>query len=154
MADFIDMESRDNQQRVLEEFRHHLKFDRSKTKAFDVSPLGLVEMSRQRVRSSLFQSMTEVCPNCEGRGRVFTPEVVTGELEIALRKLTADRKENELLLKVHPAVALHLMEQEYSLLQQLENHTRTKLHLRDDPLMRLDDFVVFSLPSKKQLNLR
>ncbi|MBW7998396.1 MAG: Rne/Rng family ribonuclease [Candidatus Glassbacteria bacterium] len=154
VADFIDMESRENKQRVLEEFRHHLKYDRSKTKAFDVSPLGLVEMSRQRVRSSLFQSMTEPCPNCEGRGRVFTPEVVTGELEIILRKLTADRRESELLLRVHPAVALHLMEQERLLLRQLENHTRTRLHLRDDPLMRLDDFAVFSLPSKKQLDIR
>ncbi len=154
VGDFIDMESRENQQKLLDEFRSLLKFDRSKTKAFDVSPLGLVEMSRQRVRSSLFQSMTEPCPNCDGRGRVYTPEVVTGELEIALRKLTSDGKESELLVKVHPAVALHLMEEEYSLLQQMESHTKTKLRLRDDPLMRLDDFVVFSMPSKKQLNLR
>jgi ribonuclease G len=154
VVDFIDMESRENQQKVLEEFRHLLKFDRSKTKAFDVSPLGLVEMSRQRVRSSLFQSMTDICPNCEGRGRVFTPEVVTGELENFLRKITADRSENELLLKVHPAVALHLMEQEYSLLQQLESHTRTRLRLRDDPLMKLDDFTVFSLPSKRKLEIK
>ncbi len=154
VADFIDMESRENQQKMLDEFRHLLKFDRSKTKAFEVSPLGLVEMSRQRVRSSLFQSMTELCPNCDGRGRVFTPEVVTGQLEMALRKLTAERNESELLLRVHPAVALHLMEQECSLLKQLENHTKARLRLRDDPLMRLDDFAVFSLPSKKQLNLR
>ena len=101
-----------------------------------------------------YHDYLELCWICEGRGRVFTPEVVTGELEIALRKLTADRSENELLLKVHPAVALHLMEQEYSLLQQLESHTHTRLHLRDDPLMRLDDFVVFSLPSKRKLEIK
>ena len=154
VIDFIDMESRENQQKVLEEFRRHLKLDRAKTKAFDVSQLGLVEMSRQRVRTSLFQSLTEPCPTCEGRGRIFTPEVVTGELEIALRKISPNYRNSQLMLKVHPSVALHLMEQEYQLLQKLESETRTKLLLRDDPLMRIDNFAIFTLPSRRQIELK
>ena len=153
VCDFIDMETRENQQKVLDEFRKHLKFDRAKTKAFDVSPLGLVEMSRQRVRSSLFHSLTVPCPSCEGRGRIFTPEMVTAEIEIALRKIEAAGKESKLLLKVHPAVALHLMEEEYHLLQELENKAGIKIQLRDDPLMRLDNFAFFSLPSRKQIDI-
>jgi len=154
VIDFIDMESRENQQKVLDEFRRYLKMDRAKTRAFDVSQLGLVEMSRQRVRSSLFHSLTDVCPTCEGRGRIFTPDVVTGELEIALRKISPNYRNNQLLLKVHPAVALHLMEQEFQLLQKLESETRTKLQLRDDPLMRIDDFAIFALPSRRQIDLK
>jgi ribonuclease G len=153
VCDFIDMESKENQQKVLDEFRKYLKFDRAKTKAFDVSPLGLVEMSRQRVRSSLFHSLTAPCPVCEGRGRIFTPEVVTAEIEVALKKIGYTGKENKLLLKVHPAVALHLMEEEYSLLQELENKIGISIQLRDDPLMRLDDFAIFSLPSRKQIDI-
>ena len=153
VCDFIDMESKENQQRVLDEFRKYLKFDRARTKAFDVSPLGLVEMSRQRVRSSLFYSLTAPCPVCEGRGRIFTPEVVTAEIEVTLKKIGFRGKESKLLLKVHPAVALHLMEEEYYLLQELENKTRISIQLRDDPLMRLDDFAIFSLPSRKQIDI-
>lgn len=153
VCDFIDMESRENQQKMLDEFRKYLKLDRAKTKAFEVSPLGLVEMSRQRVRSSLFHSLTAPCPVCEGRGRIFTPEVVTAEIELALKKIGSTGKERNLLLKVHPVVALYLMEEEDRLLQELENKFGISVQLRDDPLMRLDDFAVFSLPSRKQIDI-
>ena len=63
--------------RVLQELRTHLARDRARTKAFQVSDLGLIEMTRQRVRQSHLQSMTEACPTCHGTGRVFTAETVT-----------------------------------------------------------------------------
>ncbi len=63
VCDFIDMESRQNRDRVLQELRSHLGRDRARTKAFAVSELGLVEMTRQRVRPSLWHSMTTECPS-------------------------------------------------------------------------------------------
>src|SRR5438876_6988290 len=70
VVDFIDMESRSNRDKVLQELRAHLGRDRARTKAFAVSELGLIEMTRQRVRPSLWQSMTAECPTCHGTGRV------------------------------------------------------------------------------------
>ncbi|MBP6668965.1 MAG: Rne/Rng family ribonuclease, partial [Gemmatimonadales bacterium] len=81
VCDFIDMETRANRERVLQELRAHLGRDRARTKAFAVSELGLIEMTRQRVRPSLWHSMTSECPDCGGTGRVFTPEVVARRLE-------------------------------------------------------------------------
>lgn len=153
VVDFIDMESKENQQAVLDEFRKYLKYDRSKTKAFDLSPLGLVEMSRQRVRSSLFHSLTTSCPTCEGRGRVFTPEVVVSEIEREVRKISVSGKEKKILIRVHPAVALHIMEEEQDLLQDLENQTGLSIKMRDDPLMRPDNIAVYSMPSRKQIEI-
>jgi ribonuclease G len=69
VCDFIDMESRSNRDRVLQELRTHLGRDRARTQAMAVSDLGLVE-TRQRVRSSLYASMTTDCPTCSGSGRV------------------------------------------------------------------------------------
>ncbi|HRP08699.1 MAG TPA: Rne/Rng family ribonuclease, partial [Gemmatimonadales bacterium] len=80
VVDFIDMESRANRERVLQELRTHLGRDRARTRAFAVSELGLVEMTRQRVRGSLWASMTRDCPTCNGTGRVFSAEVVTRRL--------------------------------------------------------------------------
>ena len=68
VCDFIDMETRQNRERVLNELRTHLGRDRARTKAFAVSDLGLIEMTRQRVRQSHLQSMTESCPTCNGTG--------------------------------------------------------------------------------------
>ena len=64
VCDFIDMETKANRDKVLQELRTHLGRDRARTKAFAVSELGLIEMTRQRVRQSHLQSMTEACPTC------------------------------------------------------------------------------------------
>ncbi len=76
VCDFIDMETKANREKVLQELRTHLGRDRARTKAFAVSELGLIEMTRQRVRQSHFQNMTEACPTCHGTGRVFTAETI------------------------------------------------------------------------------
>ena len=68
------METKANRDKVLQELRTHLSRDRARTKAFAVSDLGLIEMTRQRVRQSHLQNMTEACPTCHGTGRVFTAE--------------------------------------------------------------------------------
>ena len=73
VCDFIDMETRSNREKVLQELRSHLTRDRARTKAFAVSELGLIEMTRQRVRPSLWASQTTECPTCAGSGRVFKP---------------------------------------------------------------------------------
>src|SRR3989454_8712622 len=90
------METRSNRDKVLQELRTHLGRDRARTRAFAVSELGLIEMTRQRVRPSLWQSMTIECPTCSGTGRVFRPEVVVRRMERSLKRAGADHKERQL----------------------------------------------------------
>lgn len=151
VCDFIDMETRANRERVLQELRMHLGRDRARTKALAVSDLGLVEMTRQRVRPSLWASMTEECPTCLGSGRVFTPEVVARRLERSLRRVTRERKERQLAVRLHPEVALYLLEEEPKLLQQLSRHTGIDLEIRDDPMMHLDEFRLMSRPAGRDV---
>ncbi|HEY0152419.1 MAG TPA: Rne/Rng family ribonuclease, partial [Longimicrobium sp.] len=96
VCDFIDMESKQNREKVLQELRTHLARDRARTKAFQVSELGLIEMTRQRVRPSLYQTQTEACPTCSGTGRVFTPETLVRRIERSVRRVAADGKEKAL----------------------------------------------------------
>ncbi|RKZ15455.1 Rne/Rng family ribonuclease, partial [bacterium] len=70
VIDFIDMESESNKKRVFNELRQHLKRDRARHKVFQVSGLGLVEMSRQRVRPSLLSQLSDDCPFCTGTGKI------------------------------------------------------------------------------------
>jgi len=151
VVDFIDMESRANRERVLHELRTHLGRDRARTKAFAVSELGLIEMTRQRVRPSLWQSMTTDCPTCTGLGRVFRPEVVVRSIERSLRRAGADRKERQLALRLHPEVALYLVEQEPDFLRQIEKQTGLDLEVRDDPMMRLDEFRMVARPAGRDV---
>jgi ribonuclease G len=151
VVDFIDMETRSNRDKVLQELRTHLGRDRARTRAFAVSELGLVEMTRQRVRPSLWQSMTVECPTCSGTGRVFRPEVVVRRMERSLKRAGADHKERQLSVRLHPEVALYLVEQEPNFLRQLEKQTGLELEVRDDPMMRLDEFRMMARPAGRDV---
>ncbi|HEV2311074.1 MAG TPA: Rne/Rng family ribonuclease, partial [Acidimicrobiia bacterium] len=68
VVDFIDMEIKANREAVIGAFRRALARDKTRTQAFEISELGLVEMTRKRVSEGLVESMSETCPTCQGRG--------------------------------------------------------------------------------------
>jgi len=71
VIDFIDMEIRQNRDDVIRAFRDALSRDKTRTQVFDISELGLVEMTRKRVSEGLVESFSSTCPTCQGRGIVF-----------------------------------------------------------------------------------
>ncbi len=154
VVDFIDMESQENRDKVIHEMRTQLDRDRARTKAFAVSDLGLVEMTRQRVRPSLFQTSTRSCEQCNGQGRVFNPPTVMRRVELSLTRAGVSGKERAILVHVHPEVALHVLEEEPDFLKRLRGRTRLKLDLRDDPLLREDQFRLLSGPAQEDVTAR
>ena len=68
VIDFIDMEIRKNRDEVIKRFRDALSRDKTRTQVFDISDLGLVEMTRKRIGEGLLESFASTCPQCEGRG--------------------------------------------------------------------------------------
>jgi ribonuclease E len=76
VIDFIDMEQRENRQAVVTAFREALARDKTRTQVFDISELGLVEMTRKRIGEGLLTSFAQVCPMCEGRGLVVDHSII------------------------------------------------------------------------------
>ncbi len=74
VIDFIDMESEKNQRMLLQKFRETLARDKTRTQVYDVSALGLVEMTRKNVSKSLLENFSEACPHCQGRGIILDEE--------------------------------------------------------------------------------
>jgi ribonuclease G len=148
VCDFIDMESQKNRDRVLHELRSHLGRDRARTKAFEVSDLGLVEMTRQRVRPALFQSLTQTCTYCGGAGRVYSPATVIRRVERSLERVAAGGKEKRIVIRLHPEVALQILEQESDFLPAIRKRTKMKVDLLDDPLMRQDEYRLLAGPAE------
>lgn len=140
VCDFIDMETKSSREKVLQELRMHLGRDRARTKAFAVSDLGLIEMTRQRVRQSHLQNMTEACPTCHGTGRVFTAETIARRVERSVRRVGLEGRKDPLIVRVHPDVAMYVLENEKDLVKKLEKAAGFSLELRDDPLLKPDEF--------------
>jgi ribonuclease E len=77
VIDFIDMEVRANREAVIKGFRDALARDKTRTQVFDISELGLVEMTRKRIGESLLESVSSACPQCDARGVVVDPAIIS-----------------------------------------------------------------------------
>lgn len=120
IIDFIDMESKQHQQHVVEMLQHSLEKDYARTQVFPVSNLGLVEMTRKRTTDSLEHLLCEPCSSCNGRGQMKTVSTVTFEIfrEIlrAVRQFQADR----LLILASETVVNYIMDEESDSVAELE----------------------------------
>jgi ribonuclease E len=90
VIDFIDMEIQKNQDAVLLRMREHLAKDKMRTQVFDVSNLGLVEMTRKNVSAGLLESFSETCPHCSGRGVLLHEEAATTGVPMAIESEDID----------------------------------------------------------------
>src|SRR5690606_23949815 len=154
VCDFRDMASKQNRERALHELRQHLANDGARTKAFQITERGPSERTRQRVRASLDSVQTGACPCCGGSGRIFTPETVVRRIERAVRRVGVEAKEKSLVVRVHPEVALYILEDEPGFLRRLEAEGRLQIHLRDDPLMHQDEFRLLAGPGRQDVTQR
>jgi len=151
VIDFIDMEVEANKKKVLAELRHHLRKDRSRAKAFAVSDLGLVEVSRKRVRPSLLHFFSEECPYCSGIGKVLSFESLATKIERWIRRVGAKTKEKKIQIRVNSSLAIYLEEERSEVLDALSRQYKMKIEIQDDPRLHRVDFKVISLSSFRDL---
>jgi ribonuclease G len=110
VIDFIDMKRAKNRQRVLETLQLAVKGDKAKTKIWPITRLGLVEMSRERRRESLFSLLGETCPTCHGLGLVLSKESLFIQVGIELEQLKLHRHNGKVRLRLAPPVAGYFKE--------------------------------------------
>lgn len=132
IIDFIDMERRSDQEKVFHALDKALKNDKMKTTILKISELGLVEMTRKRVRENLTQVLCEPCPYCEGRGYIKSKHSVCYELFREIRKEGTRFKGQDIILYVHPAVAELLYDPERETIEQLEREYNLKITIKAD----------------------
>ncbi len=154
VIDFIDMESEQNKKKVLQDLRTWLKRDRAKTKAFQVSDLGLVEMSRQRVRPSLYHFMSDKCANCESTGHVLSLDSVANRIERMVRRITHYTRVRDVRLQANPQLAVFLREDRYDRLQALMRITGVSIDVVDDARLHRETFRLISVQTGEDLMRR
>jgi ribonuclease G len=145
VIDFIDMARARNRDTVLKTLRKSLDEDRTKTYVVEISPLGLVEMTRQNVTDGVREIMTKPCPVCEGEGVVLSEETVAIEVERWLRDLAAERpKAPAFLVRLHPKVASILVGGHgvEGPIHEIEEETRRHFHFEGTEALPIDHFEV------------
>ena len=142
IIDFIDMEKEVNREKVFTALEEALKADKSKTNILKISELGLVEMTRKRVRESLGRLLCEPCPYCEGRGYVKSKLTICHELFRELRREMLDIRGSKVMLTVHPQVADLLYDEERKGLEELEKRFKKNITIRAKPGFHQEQFEI------------
>lgn len=120
IIDFIDMEKEENRNKLFTALQEAMSKDRVKSTIFQVSELGLIQMTRKRVRESLERILCEPCAYCEGKGFIKSPSTVCYEIFRELRKIGSTRKNGRIMITAHPAVTDLLYEEEREGLEEIE----------------------------------
>ncbi len=142
VIDFIDMANPKNRAAVEEALRTELERDRTKTYVVEISPLGLVEMTRQNVTDGPREIMTKKCPTCGGDGIVYSEASAAIDMERRLRSLVAGSRSQAYRVELAEGIASALVGPGAGRLVELEALTKRRFFLDGKPNMHLDHFVV------------
>ncbi len=153
ICDFIDMRNRRNQKRVLEKLKECLKEDSAKCTFLSMSEFGLVEMTRQRSRESLAQTMFTSCPYCSGKGLIKTYESVSVEIERALKKLIHCQNQYALHLITHPEMGRYLEENDKAYLLKIADKTHAHLEFSTNDTYHLNEFEFYSTLNGEKIEI-
>ncbi|MCP4499906.1 MAG: Rne/Rng family ribonuclease [Deltaproteobacteria bacterium] len=143
IIDFIDMESQDHRDKVLNALTEALKKDRARCNVVKISELGLVEMTRQRVRESLGRQLTEACWYCEGRGVLKSKRTISYEIFRALERQAKVFTEPAVVIHAHPEVVDELYGDESYILEEFEKRTGKEVVVRPRGSFHQEQFDLF-----------
>ncbi len=139
VIDFIDMNERPHRKEVLGVLEAAFKKDKAKIKILAISPIGLIEMTRQRIRKTVESVSFKECPYCTGMGRVKTPATIAIETIRRLRRALCERRSREITLTLHSDVSNYLETSFRDVLRNLERRFRKKITVRSDSKLHVED---------------
>jgi ribonuclease G len=142
VIDFIDMARARNRDAVLKSLRAALDEDRTKTFVVEISPLGLVEMTRQNVTDGVREIMTRPCPTCGGEGVIKSEETLAIEFERRMRDLAKETGKEAVLIQMNPRVSAEFTRDEARVLRAIEEETGKLFVFEGSEGLHLDHFAV------------
>ncbi|MCL4495699.1 MAG: Rne/Rng family ribonuclease [Firmicutes bacterium] len=151
IVDFIDMENEADQTDVLKTFQRALRHDRTRVTVLGLTRLGLLEMTRKKVRESLLNQLTRVCPQCEGRGHVLSEEVIARRLRQRIIERLKESGVEALLLEANPAVASHLIGPGGTNLKELERNTGRAVYVRGNDECAMEDIHFIKVGTREEV---
>ncbi|HET8977924.1 MAG TPA: Rne/Rng family ribonuclease [Solirubrobacteraceae bacterium] len=151
VIDFIDMARARNRDAVLKTLRKALDEDRTKTFVVEISPLGLVEMTRQNVTDGVREIMTRPCPTCDGEGVIKSEETIAIEFERRMRDLAKETTADALLIQMNPRVSAEFTGNEARVLHQIEQDTGKWFHFEGSEGLPMEHFRVLLEGDREQV---
>ncbi|MBM4403385.1 MAG: Rne/Rng family ribonuclease [Candidatus Cloacimonetes bacterium] len=146
VIDFIDMVSDENKQEVMEMLKTGLHRDRAKSKVYQFTLLGLVEVTRKRMRTTLISNYSDPCPYCNGSGRVISRDAVVMRINRWLARAEYFLRNRVLRVAVHPELMKFIGDHPGFL-----EYDKDQIDFVEDGGLRVDQFKVYALPQMEDI---
>ncbi len=151
IIDFIDMEIKSNRDKILQVMETELERDRTKTSLLGLTELGLVELTRKKVRERLGELIQKECTYCEGTGRIVAETTMAFRVIRKLTSLTSRENFEAILFEVHPDVASVLIGNRGDKLTELEEELNKDIYIRGNNDLHMEDFEIIDKGSRQRL---
>lgn len=151
IVDFIDMTIEDHRRKVLGKLNESIRQDRTKTYVLGLTSLGLVEMTRKKVRQDLAEVLQQHCPYCDGRGRVLTPLAASIRIERELKKTIQKSPQEAILVEMHHEVASIIIGTGGSNLKKIEDELSRHIFIRGAEDMHIEQYRIIAAGSLKEI---
>jgi ribonuclease G len=151
ILDFIDMDKGANREKVFKTLQEALESDRAKTNVLKISDIGLVEMTRKRVRESIGRLTTETCPTCDGRGHVRSKTTMAFDIMREVQRAAGKHREDQLVVSCHPEVAKLLQGPEREALRLLMMKLNKSVTVRPQPQYHVEQYDLHAKWSRPEL---
>jgi ribonuclease G len=145
IIDFIDMEKEENRQKLFSVFQEAMCKDRAKCTILEVSELGLIQMTRKRVRESLERILCEPCSYCDGKGFIKSPTTVCYEIFMELRRIGLTQRNAKILISANPQVADLIYDDEREGIEAIEKDNGFKIIVKADKNFHQEYYEVATL---------
>lgn len=142
IIDFIDMEKRANQEKVFNALNASFQKDRSKTHILSMSEMGLIQMTRKRIRKPLARQMCEPCFYCDGEGQLLSNQTICYNIHRDIIRNAADMIGSGLTLKVNPQIAEALHNEENHIITSLEKMIGRQINIYPDERFHLEQYDI------------
>ena len=150
VIDFIDMESDEDKEQVVEALVEALKRDKTKTNVMGITELGLVEMTRKKVRQRLSALLLTSCDNCGGSGKVYSPQAMAMRVRREVNRVVMHSEKKSFLVEVAPAVGKYITEKNNANEAILRNYEDRKFYLTIKKDAHMHHIKVTSIAAAKK----
>lgn len=151
IIDFIDQTDEANRRKIFEAMKHALRNDRAKWDLAPISQFGIMEMTRQRTKTSLTHTFNQPCPTCAGTGLVVVKETVVTQVQSWVRRFRARTGEMGLTIRAHPEIVEFITKGLRSHLRQIMWDSLLYIKLEPDPELKLEEFKCYSWKQKREV---
>lgn len=151
VIDFIDMAIEKNRRELIKHLQHCLKHDRAKTTISEISELGMIEMTRKRVKHNLVKALSQPCPYCEGGGMVRSVTTMTFDTLRRLHSLFFASKEKRVILQVHPDVARRLRTENKGMLDSIARDFEREVAIESVSDFHIHDVKILNAKTRAEI---